>query len=164
MLILLGMKGITTAGALDRELIPEVRRDVRKNALIGRVEVIMRGARRRWSVAEKRSIVLASLEPGVVVSAICRRHEISRGQLSTWRQMFREGALGGEYPSGEDRGLIAARRSQIAGGGDQAACATGLWFCGAIQFQGINSSIRFTGPDHLIASFSAKFSNFQFCH
>ena len=96
MLILLGMKGITTAGALDRELIPEVRRDVRKNAPIERVEVITRGARRRWAVAEKRSIVLASLEPGVVVSAICRRHEISRGQLSTWRQMFREGALGGD--------------------------------------------------------------------
>ena len=109
MAILLGMKDIATAGALDRELIPEVRRNARRNAPIERVEVITRGARRRWSVAEKRSIVLASLEPGVVVSAICRRHEISRGQLSAWRQLFREGALGGDGEAGGDfaRAVVA---------------------------------------------------------
>ncbi len=58
-----------------------------------RVEVITRGARRRWHASEKRAIVLESLAPGVVVSAICRQHGISSGQLSTWRQEMREGIL-----------------------------------------------------------------------
>ncbi|WP_460255589.1 IS66-like element accessory protein TnpA [Acidiphilium sp. MT5] len=58
----------------------------RRSAPIERVEVITRGARRRWSMVEKQAIVSESLEPGVVRAEICRRHDISSGQLSTWRQ------------------------------------------------------------------------------
>ena len=65
----------------------------RRSASKDRVEVITRGARRRWSTAEKRAIVEASLVPGVVVSGLCRRHEISSGQLSTWRRQYRDGDL-----------------------------------------------------------------------
>ena len=61
----------------------------RRSAPIERVEVITRGARRRWSMAEKRAIVAESLEPGAVGAEICRRHDISSGQLSTWRQQCR---------------------------------------------------------------------------
>ena len=61
------------------------------------VEVITRGARRNWRPEEKREIVLASLAPGSVPSAICRQHGIGSGQLSVWRQQLREGKLG--HPS-----------------------------------------------------------------
>jgi transposase len=61
------------------------------------VEVITRGARRNWRPEEKRAIVLASLAPGVMVSAICRQYGIGSGQLSVWRQQLREGKLG--HPS-----------------------------------------------------------------
>jgi transposase len=63
-----------------------------------RVEVITRGARRIWRSHEKREIVLASLAPGAVPSAICRQHGIGSGQLSVWRQQFREGRLGDPLP------------------------------------------------------------------
>jgi len=62
------------------------------------VEVITRGARRRWSRSVKRAIVEASLAPGVVVSALCRQHEISSGQLSTWRRQYRDGDLAEAAP------------------------------------------------------------------
>lgn len=61
-----------------------------RSAPIERVEVITRGARRRWSMTEKRAIVAESLVPGAVGAAICRRHEISSGQLSTWRRQCRD--------------------------------------------------------------------------
>jgi transposase len=63
-----------------------------------RVEVITRGARRNWRSEEKREIVLASLAAGAVPSAICRQHGIGSGQLSVWRQHFREGRLGHPSP------------------------------------------------------------------
>src|ERR1700679_3349040 len=68
------------------------------SALIERVEVITCGARRRWHASEKRAIVLESLAPGVVVSAVCRQHGISSRQLSPWRQEMREGKLGDPRP------------------------------------------------------------------
>ena len=46
----------------------------------------------------KRAIVEASLAPGVVVSALCRQHEISSGQLSTWRRQYRDGDLAEAAP------------------------------------------------------------------
>jgi transposase-like protein len=67
-------------------------RSVRYAPEIERVEVITRGAQRRWSMAEKRAIVAESLEPGAVRVEICRRHDISSGQLSTWRQQCRADA------------------------------------------------------------------------
>jgi len=76
----------------------KARMSTRTSAPIDHVEVITRGARRRWRDAEKRSIVLESLAPGVVVSTVCRQHGISSGQLSTWRRELREGKLGEPYP------------------------------------------------------------------
>jgi transposase len=77
----------------------KARMSTHTSALIERVEVITRGARRRWRVAQKRSIVLESWAPGVVVSALCRQHGIGSGQLSTWRRELREGKLGEPYPA-----------------------------------------------------------------
>jgi len=54
--------------------------------------VITTGARRRWTVAEKRRIVAESYsEP---VSATARRNGLSASQLFSWRRLEREGRLG----------------------------------------------------------------------
>ena len=88
----------------DAEIIPngsDILRSARTRAPTSApkqtVEVITRGARRNWRPEEKREIVLASLAPGSVPSAICRQHGIGSGQLSVWRQQLREGKLG--HPS-----------------------------------------------------------------
>lgn len=60
----------------------------------GRIEIVTRGARRRWSTAQKLAIVEASLAPGAMISELCRRHEIGSGQLSVWRRLYRDGGLG----------------------------------------------------------------------
>ena len=65
----------------------------RRSAPIERVEVITRGARRRWSTMEKQAIVAESLVDGAIGAEICRRHDISSGQLSTWRRQCRSLAL-----------------------------------------------------------------------
>ena len=81
---------------------PEILRSARTSAhtspLKQRVEVITRGARRTWRLEEKREIVLASLAPGAMPSAICRQHGIGSGQLSIWRREFRAGKLGHPTP------------------------------------------------------------------
>ena len=38
-------------------------------------------ARRRWPVAEKRRIVLESLEAGASVSVVARRHDVNANQV-----------------------------------------------------------------------------------
>jgi transposase len=56
----------------------------------GRVEVITSvERRRRWSSAEKRQLVAASLEPGASVSAIARQAGIHPAQLYGWRRQLR---------------------------------------------------------------------------
>jgi transposase len=50
------------------------------------IEIITRNARRRWSLEQKREIVAESLGPGLTPTEVARRHEISSGQLYTWRR------------------------------------------------------------------------------
>ncbi|WP_161993702.1 transposase [Muricoccus nepalensis] len=53
------------------------------------VEVITRGERRRsWTGAQKRDIVMESLEPGGSPIAVARRHGIGTGLLYTWRRQI----------------------------------------------------------------------------
>ena|SRR5664279_1498085 len=59
-----------------------------------RIEVITRGARRRWSPDQKREIAAESLEPGASSVAVARKHGISTGQLYTWRQQLLRNAVG----------------------------------------------------------------------
>ena len=62
---------------------------------MARVEVITgRERRRRWSEEEKRTIVAASLAPGVRVSEVARRADVCPGQIYRWRQEFRAVAEG----------------------------------------------------------------------
>jgi len=60
-----------------------------------RIEVITGvERRRRWSLDQKRAIVLESQRPGVSVLAIARKHGIGTGQLYSWRRRLR-----GDLPS-----------------------------------------------------------------
>ena len=63
---------------------------------VARVEVISTGARRRWTLEEKRRIVSESHGGRREVSATARRHGLSGSQLFTWRRLAREGRLGDE--------------------------------------------------------------------
>ena len=65
----------------------------------GRVEVITSvERRRRWSTAEKKRLVAATLEPGASVSAIAREAGIDPGQLYGWRRQLRARPLIGFAP------------------------------------------------------------------
>src|SRR5262249_38019881 len=59
---------------------------------VSRLEVIETGARRRWTLEEKRRIVSESHD-GRQVSATARRNGLSASQLFTWRRLAREGRL-----------------------------------------------------------------------
>ena len=59
-----------------------------------RIEVITSvQRRRRWSVAEKLEIVEETEQPGMSVSYVARKHDISPSMLFKWRKLYREGAL-----------------------------------------------------------------------
>src|SRR5262249_8430699 len=63
---------------------------------VSRIEVVSTGARRRWTLEEKRRILGESYGGRGEVSATARRHGLSGGQLFTWRRLAREGRLGDE--------------------------------------------------------------------
>lgn len=57
---------------------------------VRRIELITgTGRRRRWSREGKAAIVVESLEPGVSVSEVARRHGLSPQQLFAWRREAR---------------------------------------------------------------------------
>jgi len=49
--------------------------------------------RRRWRLEEKLRIVAEAEAPGSVFAHVARRHDVSRGQLWTWRHQVRNGEL-----------------------------------------------------------------------
>ena len=60
---------------------------------VSRLEVIATGARRRWTLEEKRRIVAESDRAPRIVSATARRHGLTPSQLFTWRRLDSEGRL-----------------------------------------------------------------------
>jgi transposase len=56
--------------------------------------VVKREPRRRRSVAEKRRIVEATLEPGASVARVARAHGVNANQVFAWRRQYRQGLLG----------------------------------------------------------------------
>jgi transposase len=71
-------------------------RSTRRSAPRPRIEVITRGARRSWSLEQKRQIVSESLAPGARPSEIIQKYGIGSGQLSMWRREFATPLQGGE--------------------------------------------------------------------
>jgi len=49
--------------------------------------------RQHWSAEERARIVAESFEPGAKVSAVARRHGVSRGVLHVWRKKARVSQL-----------------------------------------------------------------------
>ncbi len=63
--------------------------------------------RRRWSVAEKIRLVEETLEPGMSVSFVARKHGLSPSLLFKWRQRM---AAGGREAVRVDDAVIGAAR------------------------------------------------------
>ncbi len=58
-----------------------------------RVEVLTGpGRRRKWSDADKASIVAETLEPGAVVAEVARRRQVCPQQVFAWRREMRADA------------------------------------------------------------------------
>ncbi|MHB1304806.1 MAG: IS66-like element accessory protein TnpA [Acidiphilium sp.] len=49
--------------------------------------------RRRWRDEDKLRIVAEAEAPGAVFAEVARRHDVSRGQLWSWRRLVRAGEL-----------------------------------------------------------------------
>ena|SRR5579859_7329351 len=60
---------------------------------VARLEVISSGARRHWTLEEKRRIVAESYTASRQVSATARRNGLSASQLFTWRRQALDGRL-----------------------------------------------------------------------
>ena len=81
-----------------------------------RIEVITRGERRRrWSIEEKREIVVESLGPGVRPSEIIHKHGITSGQLYAWRHQLTRRVDGqpARAPTGFARVAVVAGEREL---------------------------------------------------
>lgn len=62
----------------------------------GRVQIVGRvSGRRNWTVEQKLAIIGEAFASGSSVASTIERHEISSGQLYTWRRQLLDGELGG---------------------------------------------------------------------
>lgn len=61
-----------------------------------RVQIVGRvSGRRNWTVEQKLAIIGEAFASGSSVASTIERHEISSGQLYTWRRQLLDGELGG---------------------------------------------------------------------
>lgn len=110
-----------------------------------RIELITGTARRRrWTPAEKATLVAESMRPGVNISDLARRAEINRGLLQTWRRtaMHEAAEHGGVFvPLRLQDGAPAQPRVMADGAPGQVAAATGV-----IELESGSLRVRFSGP------------------
>ena len=63
--------------------------------------------RRRWSDEQRLEILAEAFAPGACASEVARRHEISTGQLYTWRSKLAAGAATPASDNGAVAGFAA---------------------------------------------------------
>jgi transposase len=84
------------------------------------IRVITRAERRRiWSMEQKREIVAESLAGRMSVSAIARKHDISPGQLFTWRRQLLAGNLEAAAPAAPSFARVDVIATRRLTGSDQ---------------------------------------------
>ena len=64
-----------------------------------KIEVLGVERRRRWSLQDKLQIVDETLQPGVTVTEVARRHGLAPSVVFTWRRLAREGRLDDAGPT-----------------------------------------------------------------
>src|SRR5688500_3416673 len=64
-----------------------------------KIDVLGTERRRRWSLQDKLHIVEETMQPGVRVSEVARRHGLAPSVVFTWRRLAREGRLGDTGPA-----------------------------------------------------------------
>ena len=64
-----------------------------------KIEVLGTERRRRWSLQNKLQIVEETMQPGVTVTEVARRHGLAPSVVFTWRRLAREGRLGDTGPA-----------------------------------------------------------------
>ena len=64
-----------------------------------KIEVLGTERRRRWSLQDKLRIVEETMQPGVTVTEVARRHGVAPSVVFTWRRLAREGLLGDAGPT-----------------------------------------------------------------
>jgi transposase len=62
------------------------------------IEVLGTERRRRWSLQDKLQIVEETMQLGVTVTDVARRHGLAPSVVFTWRRLAREGRLGEAGP------------------------------------------------------------------
>jgi transposase len=73
-----------------------------------RIEIITgHERRRRYSAAHKLQLVEETMQPGMTVSAVARRHGVSPSLLFKWRQLMSEG---GRTAVRADEDVVGSRR------------------------------------------------------
>jgi transposase len=104
-----------------------------------RIEVITSvERRRRWSPAEKRQLVAATLEPDASVSAVAREAGIHPGQLYGWRRQLRA-----SLPIGFAPVRIAPEAAPVTGGAIEIEFATGarMRITGAVDTAALTAAV-----------------------
>lgn len=97
-------------------------------------------SRRRWPMEEKLRIVLETLEPGVSVPVVTRRHSVNANQLFIWRGQYQRGELRANGAGEREMKLLPVRvappaTSEPAGSGHEMDGAEPAG-CLEIQFPG----------------------------
>ena len=64
-----------------------------------KIEVLGAERRRRWSLQDKLRIVEETMQPGMTVTEVARRHGLAPSVVFTWRRLAREGRLDDAGPT-----------------------------------------------------------------
>jgi len=98
--------------------------------------------RRRRSVEEKRRIVEETLETGVSVARVARRHAVNANQVFYWRKKYREGRLG-ERQSSTLLPVTLSDNSPSKSG--RAGCASSPFAVGTMEIKLSQGTLRVAG-------------------